>query len=212
MPMQFGQGMSTEGQGFATDAVVNTIPLPDSSGGISEGIQCATGKGRFRYPTAECRGRNSFSTLTTDATFAGAGATDLHLLESPVLEDMDCHSWPLLRVYRMSWPLCCLAFLQFHPNNKVPGTMVASYVDSQESLLPFADRRDFLFLCATGTSRMPHACRTLKCCAFRQALTVFRFYHRNNLTLLETCPIISPYCWPPNRLGLPYPRRLAGRP
>src|SRR6266851_2762250 len=32
-PVQFGQAMSTEGQGFATDAVVNTIPLPNSSGG-----------------------------------------------------------------------------------------------------------------------------------------------------------------------------------
>ncbi len=33
-PTQFGQAMSTEGQGFATDAVVNTIPLPNPSGGI----------------------------------------------------------------------------------------------------------------------------------------------------------------------------------
>jgi len=32
-PVQFGQAMSTEGQGFATDAVVNTIPLPNPSGG-----------------------------------------------------------------------------------------------------------------------------------------------------------------------------------
>src|SRR6267378_1072025 len=32
-PVQFGQAMSTEGQGFATDAVLNTIPLPNSSGG-----------------------------------------------------------------------------------------------------------------------------------------------------------------------------------
>jgi len=31
--VQFGQAMSTEGQGFATDAVLNTIPLPNSSGG-----------------------------------------------------------------------------------------------------------------------------------------------------------------------------------
>jgi hypothetical protein len=32
-PTQFGQAMSTEGEGFALDAVVNTIPLPNSSGG-----------------------------------------------------------------------------------------------------------------------------------------------------------------------------------
>src|SRR5258706_1769916 len=32
-PTQFGQAMSTKGQGFATDAVLNTIPLPNLSGG-----------------------------------------------------------------------------------------------------------------------------------------------------------------------------------
>jgi hypothetical protein len=32
-PTQFGQAVSTEGNGFAMDAVVNTIPLPNPSGG-----------------------------------------------------------------------------------------------------------------------------------------------------------------------------------
>ena len=83
-PLQFGQAITTEGQGFATDAVINTIPLPNSSGGIFT---------MFDLKADDFTTSSSGSAGATQTLLAATGQLPL-VLANPTLSGPQAVSYP----------------------------------------------------------------------------------------------------------------------
>jgi hypothetical protein len=83
-PTQFGQAMSTEGEGFALDAVVNTIPLPNASGGTFT---------MWDLKVDDFTTRNSGGAAATQTLLAAAGQLPL-VLADPTLNGSQAVLYP----------------------------------------------------------------------------------------------------------------------